>query len=160
MMGHDGSMTKLLELVVCEEARLRTILQHVVPCPKEPADRLEVAPGEPANEREILIITSSGNQPLLHARSYTPLSRLAPSFKDDLMRADMPIGRIMQKHRMEARREVLEVGYKAREPALSELMGREGPYLWRVYNIIVRGKPLITIEESFPIELLGNPQSS
>ena len=36
---------------------------------------------------------------------------------------------------------------------LEALLARPGPYLWRTYNIITRGKPLITVNEYFPVSL-------
>ena len=107
-LGHDGSMTRLLELSVGGPVSLRTIGQKVVPCPRLPASLLEVRAGEPVNERDILILRSLDERPLLHARSYTPLSHLEPGFRRDMMRADIPIGRIMRAHRIEARREILK----------------------------------------------------
>ncbi len=154
LLGHDGSMTKLLELVSCERVELHTIKQSVVPCPREAAEFLDIMLGDPSNERDILMIRSSDGYPLLHARSYTPLSRLKSGFKSDLMRADIPIGRIMQKHRIEARRETLDVGCLDEDDSLESLLRRPGPYLWRTYNIITEGKPLITITESCSASLL------
>ncbi|MFZ2071928.1 MAG: chorismate pyruvate-lyase family protein [Halobacteriota archaeon] len=148
LLGHDGSMTELLELISCCEVALRTVTQSVVPCPPAAAGPLEVTVGEPVNERDILIVRRK-SEPLLYARSYTPLSRLEPAFEADLMRADIPIGKIMQKYRIEARREILDVGYLDSDISLEELLVRPPPYLWRAYNIITRGKPLITVKEYF-----------
>ncbi len=153
LLGHDGSMTVLLELIVCCEVALTTISQSVVPCPGEAAKLLGVDTGEAVNERDILIVRKGDRTPLLYARSYTPLSRLKPEFKTDLMRADIPIGRIMQKYRMEARREILDVGYLERSQQLESLLQCNAPFLWRVYNIITEGKALITIKEFFPRSL-------
>lgn len=150
-LGHDGSMTRLLELSIGGPVSLRTIGQKVVPCPELPSSFLEVRAGEPVNERDILILRSLDERPLLHARSYTPLSRLEPGFRRDMMRADIPIGRIMRAHRIEARREILEVGYLDSDPVLGSLLRTPGPYIWRRYNIITGGKPLITIRESLPV---------
>lgn len=153
LLGHDGSMTSLLELISCCEVAIRTIKQAVVPCPSEAADLLAVDIGEPVNEREIIIVRMTEDLPLLYARSYTPLSRLKQGFKTDLMRADIPIGKIMQMHRIEARREIQDVGYLESNRQLEVLLARPGPYLWRVYNIITHGKPLITVKEYFPVAL-------
>lgn len=149
LLGHDGSMTRLLQLVTQARVGLSTVRQCVVPCPKPAADLLGIEAGEPSNEREIVIARLSDGYPLLYAKSYTPLSRLRPSFKEDLMRADMPIGRILQKYRIEARREILEVGCKEQDPEIQGFLRAPGPYLWRTYNIITQRYPLITITESF-----------
>mgnify|MGYP000076506133 CR=1 FL=1 len=44
LLGHDGSMTLLLELIVCSEVELTTIRQSMVPCPEGAAELLEVQP--------------------------------------------------------------------------------------------------------------------
>ncbi len=154
LLGHDGSMTTLLELIVCSGVTLTTIRQSVVPCPEGAAELLDVEAGTPVNEREILITTATvRGTPLLYARSYTPLSRLKPEFKTDLMKADIPIGRILEKYRIEARREILDVGYLESEPRLEALLQCSAPFLWRLYNIITRGEVLITVKEYFPVSL-------
>lgn len=155
LLGHDGSMTRLLELIFCCTAKLKTIGQSVVPCPSKPARVLEIATGEPVNERDIVIVRGSDALPLLYARSYTPLARLKPAFKADLMRADVPIGTIMRKHRIEARREILTVGLVGKSNRLRGLLGQPGPYLFRTYNIITGEKPLITISEFLPASLFS-----
>ncbi len=153
LLGHDGSMTELLELISCTEVALRTIKQSIVPCPQEAAELLAISAGEETNEREIVIIQKSDGSSLLYASSYIPLIRLEPAFKADLMSADIPIGKIMQKYRVEARRELIDVGYLDSDSRLEELLARPPPYLWRAYNIITRDKPLITIREYFSISL-------
>jgi len=146
-------MTRLLELVFCCKAELKTLSQLVVPCPSNAAKLLQVSRGEPVNEREIIIYRESDAQPLLYAKSYAPLSRLKPQFKNDLMRADTPIGTIMQKHKIEARREIIDVGLMPTSTWLGRLLGLEGPYLFRTYNIITEERPLIVISEFFAASL-------
>jgi len=153
LLGHDGSMTNLLELISCCEVMLRTIKQSVVPSSREVADLLAVDVGEPVNERDILIVRSRDDTPLLYARSYIPISRLKRAFKADLMRADIPIGKIIQKYRIEARRDILDVGYLSSDRRLEKLLAYPGPYLWRTYNIITHGKTLITVKEYFSASL-------
>ena len=153
LLGHDGSMTNLLELLTGGGVELRTLRQGVIPCPRQAAGALQVVAGEPVNERDILMVRSSDGGSLLHARSYAPISRLEPAFKSDLMRADIPIGRIIQKHRIEARRELMGVGLLKEDADLQGLLRQRGPYIWRSYRIITRGKPLITIRESFSTSL-------
>lgn len=155
LLGHDGSMTRLLELIFSCNAELKTIAQCVVPCPSKAARLLGTAPGEPVNERDIVIVGGSDASPLLYARSYAPLSRLRPAFKADLMKADVPIGTIMRRYRIEARREILTVGLVARSRRLRNLLAQPGPYLSRTYNIITEEKPLITISEFFPASLFS-----
>jgi beta-ribofuranosylaminobenzene 5'-phosphate synthase len=142
-------MTNLLELLTGGKVDLQTIKQEVVPSPKDPADVLHIDEGDSVNERDIIMVRSSDGYPLLYAKSYAPISRLEPDFKTDLMRADIPIGRIMEKHRIEARRELIGVGLLETDEFLEKLLHQPGPFIWRSYNIITREAPLITIRESF-----------
>ena len=53
------------------------------------------------------ISTEESGEVLIYAISHTPVRRLSPDFKDDLMKADIPIGKIIRQHNIEARREIL-----------------------------------------------------
>jgi beta-ribofuranosylaminobenzene 5'-phosphate synthase len=159
LLGHDGSMTKLLELIFCEGVDLHPLKQEVVPCPPRAAQLLNLTGDAPVNEREILLVRSSDGFPLVHAVSHAPLSRLEPPFREDLMRADIPIGSILRDHEVEARREVLKMGSLRSNPRLSTVLRRPGPYLWRTYIIITQERPLIAITESFSAALFATSQS-
>jgi beta-ribofuranosylaminobenzene 5'-phosphate synthase len=142
-------MTNLLELLTGGKVELQTIKQQVVSSPKGPANMLNIDEGESVNERDIIMVRSSDGHPLLYAKSYTPISRLEPGFKTDLMKADIPIGKIMEKYQIEARRELIGIGLLDANASLEKLLHRPGPFIWRSYNIITREEPLITIRETF-----------
>ena len=88
---------------------------------------------------------------LIHAVSDTPLSRLSPAIRDDLMRADIPIGRILLEHQIESRREITGVCVQLpdTDPGTLPPGKPPEPQISRQYRIIHRGLPLIHIEESF-----------
>lgn len=152
LLGTDGSVTQLLESVTGKKVVIRTLVQKVVPADRTAADNLSIAEGDPVNFRIVEIRTEESGEMLIYAISYTPINRLSPEFKDDLMKADIPIGRIIKKHHIEARREILS----ARVLPATEEAGRvfsickNEPVLSRQYQIIHAGKPLIFIEEQFP----------
>jgi beta-ribofuranosylaminobenzene 5'-phosphate synthase len=89
---------------------------------------------------------------LIYAISDTPLARLSPAFKDDLMKADIPIGRIISQHHIEARREIVDARVSPATDDAERVFGicRHEPVLSRKYRIIHDKKPLIFIEEQFP----------
>jgi len=152
LLGTDGSVTTLLENALDCQVTVRTLSQEVVPADEGVAASLGIRPGEPVNHRIVTLNESGSERALLYAVSDTPLSRLDPSFRDDLMRADIPIGRIMQMHRIEARRELDDVRVCRAGTAISDVLGifRHEPLLSRRYRIITGGEPLITIRETFP----------
>jgi chorismate-pyruvate lyase len=69
--------------------------------------------------------------------------------EEDLMRADIPIGRIMKKHNIESRREIVEIGVLNLK---SSAFGNDCMVLSRIYRIIHDKKTLIWINEMFPLD--------
>jgi beta-ribofuranosylaminobenzene 5'-phosphate synthase len=152
LLGTDGSVTQLLESVTGQSVVIRTLVQEIVPADRTVAGNLSIAEGDPVNFRIVEITTEERGEVLIYAISHTPVRRLSPEFRDDLMKADIPIGKIIRQHHIEARREILA----ARVLPATEEAGRRfsicrsEPLLSRQYQIIHGGKPLIFIEEQFP----------
>jgi beta-ribofuranosylaminobenzene 5'-phosphate synthase len=152
LLGTDGSVTRILEVITGGKVRITTLSQEVVGAGSEVADLLGVKIGDPVNHRVVKIEDDRGGRPLIYAVSDTPLGRLSPEFREDLMQADIPIGRILASHRIEARREIQDAGIVPASPEHTRIFGifRNEPVLSRRYQIIHRGEPLISITEQFP----------
>jgi beta-ribofuranosylaminobenzene 5'-phosphate synthase len=152
LLGTDGSVTQILEAITGETVVIETRVQQIIAADPVIAKRLDINQGDPVNYRVVEIKTRTSSEVLIYAISHTPISRLSPQFEDDLLKADIPIGRIIQNHRIEARREILNARVS---PATEEttrifsLCAKE-PLLIRQYRIIHNSKPLIFIEEQFP----------
>jgi len=152
LLGTDGSVTQLLEAVTGKQIVITTRLQEVIPASPGVAEKLEIEEGSPVNHRIVELKNSDSGEALVYAISYTPVIRLSPEFRNDLLMADIPIGKIISRHRIEARREILTMDV---EPALGETreifrIFRNEPLLSREYQIIHGGQPLIVIREQFP----------
>jgi beta-ribofuranosylaminobenzene 5'-phosphate synthase len=152
LLGTEGSVTQLLEGITGSPVSITTRIQEIVPADPGMAEHLDVRPGDEVNHRVVEIRNARTREVLIYATSYTPLSRLSPEFRDDLMKADIPIGKIIHEHRIESRREILHARVTPPGPEATEAfrMFRNEPLLSREYRIIHQGKPLIRIEEQFP----------
>lgn len=148
----DGSVTTLLEAITDDTVQVRTLVQEVVPASESQALDLGVEPGEPVNHRVVELYTAGPGNVLVYAISDTPLARLDPGFRNDLMRADIPIGKILRFHRLETRREIAAIRLLAEDPSLARVfrIPASEPLISRKYHIIHREKTLISIEEIFP----------
>jgi len=147
----DGSVTTLLEAISGDEVSVTTLSQVVATPGKDVAAALEIGTTEMVNHRTVVLKNSRTGEALVYAVSYTPLLRLEPGFRDDLMRADTPIGKILKKHAIESRREILKIGVRESDNIISLGLGnRSGPFLFRSYKIIRAREPLMFIEEFFP----------
>jgi beta-ribofuranosylaminobenzene 5'-phosphate synthase len=152
LLGTDGSVTSLLEVVTGCPVEIETLMQKVVPADEAVARELQVNPGEEVNFRVVLLKTANSQEALVYAVSHTPLKRLDASFKDDLTKADIPIGVILKKHRIESRRDITSTAFLQAGQEHCQAFGvfaRE-IMLTRSYKIIRHGQPLIAIKEAFP----------
>ena len=147
----DGSVTTLLEVITGKPVVVTTLLQQVVEADAERASALDVEEGDNINYRVVVLKNDDNHQPLIYAESYTPIARLKKEFRHDLMKADIPIGRIMNQRKIESRREIRRIEIVCNEE-VSDLFGvaQSVPLLSRTYDIISHDTVLIRITETFP----------
>jgi len=152
LLGTDGSVTGLLEVITGNPVDVKTLYQLVIPANSDTAEELEIDPGDPVNHRVVALKDSQTGEVLIHAESYTPLKRLEPRFKDDLMRADIPIGAILKRHKIESRRDIIDAVCAPASDRFIDVFPvfPKEMMLSRRYKIIRGGSPLISITESFP----------
>ena len=68
-----------------------------------------------------------------------------------MVRADIPIGRILKKYDVESRREINTIQVEKATDKLKELYNTEEDFLTRDYTIIMNGEILMWIKEFFPV---------
>jgi beta-ribofuranosylaminobenzene 5'-phosphate synthase len=153
LLTTDGSVTKLLEALFLEPVTVEAVEQRLVRADADLAALLGVEPGAEVNRRMVNLRNSK--RVLAHAVSHTPLSRLHPSFQEAVLGKDLPIGRILADHRVEARREVRTMDVFRADERFSRLFGipPASLLLRRNYHIFHGGEVLINITEVFPWEL-------
>jgi len=142
--GTDGSVTQLLEVLTGKNVKVETIAQHVVKATPEIAGLLNIETGEDVNDR--LVTLKVDDIVYVLAKSLAPINRIPQGVKDDLMRADIPIGRILREHKLETRRDILKM-----EIVHRDFFG-DIPVLSREYKIIYENSVLMWINECFPID--------
>ncbi len=152
LLGTDGSVTQLLEAITGKQVVITTRVQEIISASHSIAQKLEILPGSPVNHRVVEIKNIDSGDALIYAISFAPVDNLPHEFLNDLFRADIPIGKIITQHRLEARREILNVDVRPASGENAELfkMYRNEPLLSREYQIIHGGRPLIFIQEQFP----------
>lgn len=142
--GTDGSVTLLLELLTGKTVKVVTLEQSIIKAAPDTAKLLEIEAGDDVNSR--LVTLNADNTVYVLAKSLAPLKRMPPAVRSDLMRADIPIGRILREHKLETRRDILKM-----EIISSEFFG-DIPVLSREYNVIYKNKVLMWINERFPVD--------
>lgn len=140
LLGTDGSVTNILEILFEGECKVETINQKIV---------------DNTNYREVVLKVN--DLPLVYAISKTPFKNieeenLREEIKRDLLSADIPIGKIIRKHNLETRREIKFIGIAEIDDYLKSILKTNYSKLpKRTYNIIYKNKTLMEITEIFAI---------
>jgi len=143
--GTDGSVTYLLEVMTKQQVDVVTRIQEVGEATEAEAILLGIKQGDPVNHREVVLEVVG--KPYVFARSLAPIDLIPQGIKADLLRADIPIGRILRKYKLETRRDILNIGMKTGKGVFSDV-----PVLSREYFIIHGGRVLMWINEQFPVD--------
>src|SRR5664280_471898 len=146
LLTTDGSVTSILD-IIRGHVKIETLEQKFVEADSEMARLLNIKVGDTVNYRIVVIETE---EPLIYAISLIAVERLENDIKEDLIRADIPIGRILRKHNIESRREIKSVYFEDQSPEISEIFMVDSPMLTRTYNIIHKDAILIWLKETFP----------
>ncbi len=147
--GTDGSVTQLLEVLTGKTVKVKTLKQSVIKATPETAKLLEIKVGDEVNKR--IVTLNVNNVVYALASSLAPVKRMPKGMREELMKADIPIGRILREHRLETRRDILNI-----KMVRSNFFGSM-PVLSREYKIIYKNKVLMWINECFPIDERWNP---
>ena len=148
LLTTDGSITAILD-VLYGKISLFTIDQHFGIADESHAKLVNVNAGDEINFREVLMHKDS--KPLIYAISHVPLGRCSEDICSDLLRADIPIGRILKNYKIESRREVKNIFIEKSNAKLEELFKTDEDFLARDYVIIHDDEILMWIKEMFPV---------
>ena len=148
LLTTDGSITAILD-VLYGKITLTTLDQHFENADAEHAKLVNVNEGEEINYREVIM--QKDGKPLIYAISHIPLKRCSKDVCADLIRADIPIGRILKNYNIESRREVNNIVIEKPNDTLKGLFNTDEDMLARDYVIINNDEILMWIKEVFPI---------
>ena len=148
LLTTDGSITAILD-VLYGKITLDTLDQHFEDADRQHAKLVNVSEGEKINFREVIM--HKDDQPLIYAISHIPLSRCSENVCADLIRADIPIGRILKNYHIESRREINNIYIEEPDDKLKEIFKTDEEMLARDYVIINNDEILMWIKEIFPI---------
>jgi len=148
LLTTDGSITAILD-VLHGKINLFTLDQHFEKADEEHAKLVNVNAGDEINFREVIM--HKGGKPLIYAISHVPLGRCSEEICSDLLRADIPIGRILKNYKIESRREVNNIFIEKPNEKLQDLFKTNEDFLARDYVIISNDEILMWIKEMFPV---------
>lgn len=152
LLTTDGSITTVLEALF-GEVSVETEFQKEVEAGSRLAEQLGVGPKARVNLRAVTL--KAGEKALVYAISLTPMERIEPEFREEIMKEDIPIGRILRKLKIEYRREIGSCSAIEAKGKLLEVFAIvEGEtLLMRKYKIVRKGEVMMKITEFFPYGL-------
>ena len=148
LLTTDGSITAILD-VLYGKITLTTIDQHFENADIDHAKLVNANEGDEINFREVIM--HRNGKPLIYAISHIPLFRCSREICADLIRADIPIGRILKNYDIESRREINKIYREKPNDRLKEIFKTEEDMLARDYVIIHNDEILMWIKEVFPV---------
>lgn len=150
LLATDGYVVRLLE--VCYGEAVRTAERMQFSEPLAPTDmELEPDGDDTALRRTVLLQGARTGRTYLAADSIVMIDRVPAAVRAGLLDGDEPIGRLLQRHRVETFRELRHAGRVA-AGALGPSFGlhADDELLWRTYRMISGGRPIALITEQFP----------
>jgi chorismate-pyruvate lyase len=151
LMVTDGTVTKFIEAYTLDPVEIIRLNQRLYPL-EEDHPWLEASKGTEVMFREVMIRGIYSHTLYVHGVSYIVPERLQDDMRKRLEVQGEGIGRILNDAQMETRREVLWFG-RERPADLPREISRmsDGEFVSRAYRIITDGKPIVMINERFPV---------
>lgn len=151
LMVTDGTVTKFIEAYTLDPVEIIRLNQKLYPL-EEDHPWLEAGKGTEVMFREVMIRGVYSHTLYVHGMSYIVPERLKEDMRKRLEVQGEGIGRILNDAKMETRREVLWFG-RERPADLPREISRmsDGEFISRAYSIITGGKPIVMINERFPV---------
>jgi chorismate-pyruvate lyase len=151
LMVSDGTVTKFIEAYTLDPVEIIRLSQKHYPL-EENHPWLEAEKNTDVMLREVAIRGIYSHNLYVYGVSYIAPERLPPDIRDRLEVQGEGIGRILNDHRVETRREVLWFGREKVSDLPQKISSAcNGEFISRTYRIIMDGKPIVMINERFPI---------
>ena len=153
----DGTVTQFIEAYTMEPVEILCLRQgESAAC--EEHRWLEPEAERAIMEREVLIRGSYTGTLYVYAISHLLSGRLPPRVRERLEVQGQGIGRVFQDEKLETRREVLWFGRERMDSLPFALRDDEdAEFISRAYRIILQGRPVVMINERFPVSLGRTP---
>ena len=97
------------------------------------------------------VLIHGNGKPMIYALSHIALGRCRKEAHEDLIKGEIPIGKLLKKYEIESRREINNIYVEKPTPTLTELFKTTEDFISRDYVIISNGKIIMWTKESFPI---------
>jgi chorismate-pyruvate lyase len=145
----DGTVTKIIEAYFWEPVIVDTLRQEFISAEAK-IPWIDVVSEDRVMVRQARLRGGDSGKHYAHAFSVIRTELIPSHFRQRLIDREIGIGALIRDSGLESYREVMEVGIEPAAPADETSAG-----VSRTYRIIIAGKPVILITETFPLALFG-----
>src|SRR5271157_1888940 len=148
----DGTLTEILEATFLERIQLIKVAQQVTHANASHA-QLDPDPDhkETVIERKVLLRGEASGRNYAYAESLIAVDRLGPTFRNELLESNTPLGRLWLQYKLETFKELQSVRCQsANQFSCYFECAAASSLLVRTYRVFSGGRSLMIITEHFP----------
>jgi chorismate-pyruvate lyase len=150
LLTTDGTLTEILEAYLQETIRVIKLSEFIISTTQDILP-LKIFSGNNVIERKVLLQGKISKKIFIYAESIIVLDRLDEKFKDELLKSQIPIGRLWLENKMETFKEIIDLRQESAENFSDYFHLNKGETMFsRTYRVFSNHQPIMMITEKFP----------
>jgi chorismate-pyruvate lyase len=150
LLTTDGTLTEILEAYLFEPIHIVKLAGEIIVTNKD-LPLLGLKTGSEMIERKVLLQGKISRKNFIYAESILVTKRLEPKFRDELLKFQIPMGRLWLEHKIETFKEIIDSSQELAEDLSNYFkIQREDRMLSRTYRVFSNHQPIMMITEKFP----------
>jgi len=150
LLTTDGTLTEILEAYLFEPIQVVKLFEKII-ATKQDISPLDLKAGSEVIERKVLLQGKISRKNFIYAESVLVHERLELKFRDELLKSQIPMGRLWLEHKIETFKEIIDSSQELAEDLSNYFkIQREDRMLSRTYRVFSNHQPIIMITEKFP----------
>lgn len=150
LLTTDGTLTEILEAYLFEPIQVVKLFEKIM-ATKQDISPLDLKAGSEVIERKVLLQGKISRKNFIYAESRLAADRLDLKFRDELLKSQIPMGRLWLEHKIETFKEIIDSSQELAEDLSNYFkIQREDRMLSRTYRVFSNHQPIMMITEKFP----------
>jgi chorismate-pyruvate lyase len=150
LLTTNGTLTEILEAYLSEPIQVVKLFEKII-ATKQDISPLDLKAGSEVIERKVLLQGKISRKNFIYAESRLAADRLELKFRDELLKSQIPMGRLWLEHKIETFKEIIDSSQELAEDLSNYFkIQREDRMLSRTYRVFSNHQPIMMITEKFP----------
>jgi chorismate-pyruvate lyase len=150
LLTTDGTLTEILEAYLFEPLLIVKLSEEIILTTQD-IPPLDLKSGSEVIERKVLLQGKISRKNFIYAESRLVADRLELKFRDELLKSQIPMGRLWLEHKIETFKEIIDSSQELAEDLSNYFkIQREDRMLSRTYRVFSNHQPIMMITEKFP----------